>query len=176
MGLGCRVSWGDAWDAPFCCHTKLRRVVPPGSEPREHASTVGPFRKPEKGQPFLREYISPCLGMTEQVRSLPAGLQPRVGIPRKKRLGSPSPWWPLETFERWLSNSWACCAGMKWPGQAGAGGRPEGHQPQSRGSPPGALIGTKGRPCFPVGVLSHQLSREAGQSPASPHVHRRHPQ
>lgn len=31
--------------------------------------------------------------------SLPAGLQPRVGILGEKRPGPPSPLWPLETFE-----------------------------------------------------------------------------
>lgn len=144
----------------------------------EHCRTIPKTRE----RTAILERVHIAVPGDDRTGAIPACWTPaQGGHPQKEKAGvsqSPgeTPEWPLETFDRWLSNSWACCAGMKWPGQAGAGGRPEGHQPQSRGSPPGALIGTKGRPCFPVGVLSHQLSREAGQSPASPHVHRRHPQ
>lgn len=89
--------------------------------------------------------------MTENRVILPAGLQPRVGLPGKKKLGPPGPLRLLKTFEGELSSS-----GL---GVQDQGGRDR----QELGAAPkdpchirrlAALTAAKGRFCS-EGALSH---------------------
>lgn len=84
------------------------------------------------------------LQMTENRVILPAGLQPRVGIPGKKKLGPPGPLQLLKTFEGELSSSGL---GVQEQGgwdrqELGAAPKDPGH---GRWLP--ALTVTKGRHC-----------------------------
>lgn len=139
--------------------------------------------KPEEGAGFLVRagHILPgipdtwklggrttsCLGMAEN-RCDPCLQDSAKG--GEKKLGPLSPMWILETFEGELSCSWAWCPRARW-----LGGQELGPAQKDIGQSLCPDWGQRETLLSSVGVRSHQLAREASQSPAKSNMHKQTP-